>query len=320
MTVNQLLCELDGFSSADNVIVIGATNFAETLDPALVRPGRFDRQVHLPLPDIAGRKEIIDLYLQKFTGIGIDVKSEILAKGTPGCSGADLYNIINHAAIEASKSNSHVLTMEHIEQAKDKVLMGPERKNQVMTDSQREAVAFHESGHALVALKTPGATPIHKATIIPRGQALGMVMQLPENDQYTRTYKQLLAEMDVCMGGRIAEELIYGKAEVSTGASSDFQQARRIASRMVQVYGMSPRLGPVDTENVEADLLSSETRDVIEEEIQRLLSESYARAKELIEKHSADLTTLAQALKRYETLSSEEIQQVLKGVPLSRPL
>jgi ATP-dependent metalloprotease len=311
MTLNQLLVEMDGFNPNDDIVVIGATNFPETLDPALVRPGRFDRHVVVPLPDIEGRKEILDLYIQKIHPLSADVDTRLIARSTPGCSGADLFNILNIAAVEAAKENAESVTLHHIEMAKDRVFMGAERKSQILSEPQRRAVAYHEGGHALVALKTQGATPIHKATIVPRGQALGMVAQVPEDDQPTRTYEQLLAELDVCMGGRAAEELVFGHVNVSTGATSDFAQATSIAGRMVRAFGMSPLLGTVDTYSVEHGWLSEETQHKIDQEIQRLLSEAQTRARELLRSNRAELDKLAEALLDRETLSLSQIQETL---------
>lgn len=316
MTLNQLLVEMDGFESSDEVIVIGATNFAETLDNALTRPGRFDRHVVVPLPDVDGRKEILQHYLEKQFKYTEDIDVAVIARSTPGFSGADLQNLLNIAAIQAAKENAPFMTIEHIEFAKDRVIMGAARKLG-MTDEQRKAVAYHESGHAIVALKTKGSLPVHKATILPRGQALGMVSQIPEGDQYSKTFKELLAELDVCMGGRVAEELIYGEEKVSTGATSDFDQATRIASRMVKLYGMSPKLGPVDTETIDPSLLSSATLEIIDQEVSRLLRESYERAKSLLTNSKEELETLAQALITHETLTAEEIVKILGGESLS---
>jgi ATP-dependent metalloprotease len=270
MTLNQLLVEMDGFSSSQGLIVIGATNFPEVLDPALVRPGRFDRQVVVPLPDVQGRKEILDLYISKVKAAE-DVDSLVLARGTPGCSGADLANIVNVAAIEAVLRGKTEISMELMEYAKDKVMMGSERKSAFLTEEVRKMTAYHEGGHAIVAFYTEGAMPIHKATIIPRGQALGMVHMLPENDQYSVSRKQLLAQLDVSMGGRVAEEMIFGHDNVSTGASSDIQNATRIAKSMVTAYGMSDELGAVDL-NSDKENISPDMKKRIDEEVRKILS------------------------------------------------
>lgn len=312
MTLNQLLVELDGFESNNGVIVMGATNFPDLLDPALIRPGRFDRQVVVPLPDVQGRKAILDHYLSR---IQCDpaIDSMELARGTPGCSGADLMNLINVAAIEAALRGAPFVTTELLDFAKDKVFMGTERKSAVLSEETKRSTAYHEGGHALVALYTDGAMPIHKATIIPRGQALGMVQQLPDNDQMTRSRKELLAMLDVCMGGRVAEELIFGEENVSTGASSDIQQATRIARNMVMVYGMSEKVGLIDHGSVDPQNLSSETRSAIETEIHGLITQSYLRAKELLLNHRDDLEILAKGLLEYEILTKDEIVNLLKG-------
>lgn len=317
-TLNQLLVEMDGFEGSEGVIVVAATNFPELLDQALVRPGRFDKQVHIALPDVKGRKEIIELYLKKIVA-GPDVDPLVLARGTPGCSGADLSNIVNSAAVEAAIRGMKQVSMEVLEYAKDKVLMGSERKSAIIPEPVRRKTAFHEGGHALVAIFTEGTMPIHKATIIPRGQSLGMVMQLPEGDQVMSTRKELLASMDVCMGGRVAEELIFGDENVSTGASSDFQQANRIARGMVSAYGMSDALGKVvfSGNNPEP---SPEAQRLIETEVKKLTDESYERAKALLRMRFDELHLLANALLEYETLTEKEIRAVVRGESLNRSL
>jgi ATP-dependent metalloprotease len=317
-TVNQLLVEMDGFNSADNVIVIAATNSPETLDHALTRPGRFDQQIVMPLPDTEGRREIIEHYMKKIKHFGPDVDPVIIARGTSGCSGADLFNILNTAAIEASKLSSNTsISMNDIEKAKDKIFMGSENKSRVLPEEIRKSTAYHEGGHALVALKTKGAMPIHKATILPRGNALGMVTQLPEDDRFMQTYRELVAELDVCMGGRVAEEIVYGSENVSTGAYSDFQQAKSIATKMVQAYGMS-EVGPVDTRNIDPRLLSKDLKNKVNEEIDRILQESYSRTKQLLQTNRKDLDTLAKALLEYDTLSKDEIVAILSGKKLQK--
>jgi ATP-dependent metalloprotease len=232
MTLNQLLVEMDGFEQNTGVIVIAATNFPNSLDAALIRPGRFDKQVDVPMPDIGGRKAILDLYLKKIPLSG-DVDTEQIARGTPGFSGAELFNLVNQAAVRASVSGAKAVSMGQFEYAKDKIMMGAERKSAIISPETMRMTAFHEAGHALVALKTDGADPIHKATIMPRGRALGMVMQLPDGDHTSYSRKQMLARLDVCMGGRVAEEVVYGTENVTSGASSDIQQATRLAKAMV---------------------------------------------------------------------------------------
>lgn len=261
------------------IIVIGATNFSESLDSALLRPGRFDKHVTVPLPDVGGRKEILDMYAAK-TKIAADVDLNVLARGTTGFSGADLYNLMNQAAVKASVDGLEAITMHVFEWAKDKILMGAERKSAVITPETAKCTAYHEAGHALVGVLTDGARTIHKATIMPRGQALGMVTMLPEGDQTSMSYKQMLAQLDVCMGGRIAEELIFGDENITSGASSDIQQATNIARAMVTKYGFSEDVGIVfyggDTGQQDA---SGKTRNQIDEEVKRLTSAAYERAR-----------------------------------------
>lgn len=314
MTLNQLLVELDGFVSTEGIIVIGATNFPEVLDQALVRPGRFDRNIVVPLPDVQGRKEILEFYMSQVNIAG-DVDPMTLARGTPGCSGADLFNIINIAAVEAAVRGLDTVPMELMEFAKDRVLMGAERKSAVIPESERRATAYHEGGHALVALFNEAADPIHKATIIPRGRALGMVHQLPDTDQVSISRKRLLADLDVSMGGRVAEELVFGKENVSTGASSDITGATDIARKMVTVWGMSSAVGPVDVGSLDSAMLGPSTQEIIEKEVEMLLKDSYDRATALLTEHRKDLDILAEALIRYETLTGDEIRNLIfKGI------
>jgi ATP-dependent metalloprotease len=244
MTLNQLLVEMDGFEQNNGVIVIGATNFADVLDSALLRPGRFDKHVTVPLPDVAGRKEVLDHYLSTIP-VDDDVSVDVLARGTPGMSGAELSNLVNQAALKASLDGEDAVTHAVLEYAKDKILMGAERKSALISPESARLTAYHEGGHALVATKTKGAHPIHKATIMPRGQALGMVMQLPTGDQTSMSRRQMLADLDVCMGGRVAEEVVFGADEVTSGASSDLMQATRLAREMVTKWGMTDGVGPV---------------------------------------------------------------------------
>lgn len=266
-------------NSQTGIIVIGATNFSESLDTALLRPGRFDKHVTVPLPDVGGRKEILDMYAAK-TKIGPDVDLNVLARGTTGFSGADLYNLMNQAAVKASVDGLDAITMQVFEWAKDKILMGAERKSAVITPETAKCTAYHEAGHALVGVLTDGADTIHKATIMPRGQSLGMVTTLPEGDQTSQSYKQMLAWLDVFMGGRIAEELIFGEENITSGASSDIQQATRIARNMVTKYGFSDELGVVyyGGETGQQDA-SGKTRNMIDEEVKRLTSAAYDRAR-----------------------------------------
>lgn len=316
MTLNQLLVEMDGFDQNKGIIVIGATNFPDVLDNALVRPGRFDRHVTVALPDVAGRKEILEFYGSKIP-LGKDVDLDVLARATPGMSGAELNNLVNEAALRASMKNADVVDMDCFEYAKDKILMGAERKSALITPDSARLTAFHEGGHALVALNTPGAHPVYKATIMPRGQALGMVSQLPEGDQTSVTRKQLLARLDVCMGGRVAEEMTFGKDEITGGASSDIQQATNIARVMVTKYGMSEDVGLV-FHDLRANDTSPTTRKLIDDEVKKLCDASYKRAKHILETHKSDLEKLANALLEYETLSGAEIKKILKGEKIDR--
>lgn len=315
MTLNQLLVEMDGFEQNQGIIVIGATNYADVLDDALMRPGRFDRHVAVPLPDIKGRQQILDLYT-KAIPTAPDLNIENLARGTPGMSGADLFNMVNQAALKASVDGKPHVSHAAFEYAKDKILMGSERKSAVISPETARMTAFHEGGHALVAIKTAGADPVHKATIMPRGQALGMVMQLPSGDQTSMSRKQMFAKLDVCMGGRVAEELIFGVDAVTSGASSDIQQATRLARNMVMQWGMSDEVGVVFHGN--RDSASPEVQATIDREVQKILTSSYARAYKLLETNRRELDLLAKALIEHETLTGGEIRDVLAGKKLKR--
>ena len=313
MTLNQLLVELDGFKSSEGVIVIAATNFPESLDKALVRPGRFDRHVVVPNPDVKGRSQILESH---FKGIkkAADVDLTTIARGTPGFSGADLANLINIAALRAASEGAKAVDMQALEYAKDRILMGAERKSAVISEKNRKLTAYHEGGHALVALYTDGAHPVHKATVVPRGMALGMVMQLPESDDETSvTRKQLLAKLDVAMGGRAAEELIFGAADVTTGASSDLEQATRLARAMVTKYGMSDLVGQVAIgyEDLATGKISSETRALVESEVKKLLTAAHQRAVGILKAHEKELHTLAKELIEKETLSGRQIVELV---------
>lgn len=317
MTLNQLLVELDGFSSSEGIIVIGATNFPESLDKALIRPGRFDRHVIVPNPDVRGREEILTLHTEKIP-LADDVNLEILARSTPGFSGADLANLVNMAALKAAREGASLVTMENFEFAKDKIIMGAERRSAVISEENRRLTAYHESGHALVALFTDGALPVHKATIVPRGVALGMVAQLPEKDMTSMSRKQMLAKLDVCMGGRAAEELIFGPENVTNGAESDIEQATELAEAMVTRFGMSPKLG-----NMAYDIqreVCGELLHVVEKEVKRFLDESYQRAKQVLLTHEKELHRVAAALLEKETLGREEIIRIVRGDPLREQL
>ncbi|CAG8577540.1 16320_t:CDS:2, partial [Dentiscutata heterogama] len=316
-TLNQLLVDLDGFSQTEGVIFIAATNFPELLDKALVRPGRFDRHVAVPLPDVHGRVQILSHHL-KNVQISIDVDISVIARGTPGFSGADLANLVNQAAIQASRDGAQEVAMRHMEYAKDKILMGAERKSAIITSENKKLTAYHEGGHALVALYTPGALPLHKATIMPRGSTLGMTVQLPEMDKDNYTKKEFLAMVDVAMGGRVAEEMIFGKENVTTGSHNDIANATNVAKRMVTLYGMSDKVGPVAHPEEDMDQLSTQTKLIIESEIKALLENAQIRASNILKAHKEELHRLANALIEYETLTQEEIESVIKGKAINR--
>lgn len=316
-TINQLLAEMDGFKPNEGVIIIGATNFPEALDTALIRPGRFDMQVTVPKPDVKGRTEILNWYLKK---IKVDpaIQASIIARGTVGFSGADLENLVNQAALKAAVDGKDMVTLKELEFAKDKILMGPERKSAEIDEKNKKITAYHESGHAIVASYTKDAMPINKATIMPRGPSLGHVSMLPENDRWSETRSQLLAQMDVSMGGRVAEEIIFGAEYITTGASSDFDTATKIARLMVTRYGMCEKLGVMTYADMTEQ--SPETQAAVEHEVRLLLKESYERAKALLKSHAKEHRNLADALLMYETLDAKEIQMVLAGKTLESKL
>ncbi|MDE2631113.1 MAG: ATP-dependent zinc metalloprotease FtsH, partial [Alphaproteobacteria bacterium] len=329
-TLNQLLVEMDGFKANEGVILIAATNRPDVLDPALLRPGRFDRQIVVPNPDLMGRDKILRVHMRKVP-LAPDIDPRVIARGTPGFSGADLANLVNEAALLAARRGKRVVTMSELEDAKDKVMMGAERRSMAMSDEEKKLTAYHEGGHAIVALNVKGSDPIHKATIIPRGRALGMVMRLPERDQLSVTREKLLADLCVAFGGRIAEEMTFGHDKVTTGAISDIEQATRMARAMVMRFGMSDELGPIAYgENQEEIFLghsvsrqqniSEATAQRIDAEIRRIIDESYNRAHQILSEHKDDLETLAQGLLEYETLSGDEITGLLKGIqPVRQP-
>uniref|UniRef100_A0A8C5GNA1 ATP-dependent zinc metalloprotease YME1L1 n=1 Tax=Gouania willdenowi TaxID=441366 RepID=A0A8C5GNA1_GOUWI len=312
-TINQLLAEMDGFKPNEGVIIIGATNFPEALDNALIRPGRFDMQVTVPKPDVKGRTEILKWYLKK---IKVDpaIDASIIARGTVGFSGADLENLVNQAALKAAVDEKDMVTLKELEFAKDKILMGPERRSAEIDKKNKQITAFHESGHAIVAYYTKDAMPINKATIMPRGPSLGHVSMLPENDRWSETRAQLLAQMDVSMGGRVAEEIIFGQENITTGASSDFDSATKIAKMMVTRFGMCEKLGVMTYKDLTAQ--SPETQAAVEHEVRVLLKDSYDRATALLKSHAKEHKNLAEALLMYETLDAKEIQLVLEGKTL----
>ncbi|XP_070774602.1 ATP-dependent zinc metalloprotease YME1L1b [Enoplosus armatus] len=312
-TINQLLAEMDGFKPNEGVIIIGATNFPEALDNALIRPGRFDMQVTVPKPDVKGRTEILNWYLKK---IKVDpaIEANIIARGTVGFSGADLENLVNQAALKAAVDGKDMVTLKELEFAKDKILMGPERRSAEIDKKNKLITAYHESGHAIVAYYTKDAMPINKATIMPRGPSLGHVSMLPENDRWSETRSQLLAQMDVSMGGRVAEEIIFGHEYITTGASSDFDSATKIAKLMVTRFGMCEKLGVMTYTDM--TMQSPEAQAAVEHEIRLLLKESYERAKALLKSHAKEHKNLADALLMYETLDAKEIQLVLEGKTL----
>lgn len=312
-TLNQLLVEMDGFQQSEGVIVIAATNFPESLDQALVRPGRFDRIIAVSLPDIRGRVQILQHHMRGVT-TSKDVDPKVLARGTPGFSGADLQNMVNQAAIQASKERAHEVSLKHFEWAKDRILMGAERKSQYIDQTAKLATAYHEGGHALVALYTDGAIPLHKVTCVPRGHALGYTSFLPENDRTSISLKEYLAGIDVSMGGRVAEELIYGAENITSGASSDIRNATRTAQAMVKHWGFS-RLGPVFYDDRD-ESLSPRRKQEIEEEVTNIVRGGEARATALLTSKLEELHRLAHALVEHETLDSDEVKKVIKGEPI----
>ncbi len=326
-TLNQLLVEMDGFEENNGVIVISATNRPDVLDPALLRPGRFDRQVVVPAPDINGREKILRVHLKKVP-LSTDVDPLVIARGTPGFSGADLANLVNEAALLAARKGKRVVGMDELEESKDKVMMGTERRSMVMTENERKLTAYHEAGHAIVALNIPESDPIHKATIIPRGRALGMVMRLPENDRISVSRVKLEADLSVAAGGRLAEEMIFGHDKVTTGASADIEQATRIARMMVLEWGMSDKLGFLSYagdgaqevflghSTTASKNLSYETAKVIDEEIRVIVDRTYARAQKILEANKDALELLAQGLLEHETLTGDEIKKIIGGQKL----
>ena len=325
-TLNQLLVEMDGFEANEGVIIVAATNRPDVLDPALLRPGRFDRQIQVPNPDIKGRDKILQVHARK-TPLGPDVDLRIIARGTPGFSGADLANLVNEAALTAARIGRRFVTMEDFENAKDKVMMGSERRSMVMTEDEKKLTAYHEAGHAIVGLNVPQHDPIHKATIIPRGRALGLVLSLPERDQLSVTKTKYTSKIAMAMGGKVAEELTFGPDQVTSGASSDIQQVTQIARAMVTQFGMSEKLGNIDYANQRQTEMgaygggtshSGTTQKIIDDEVRRISDEAYETAKSILTEKKDDLKRLAEGLLEYETLTGSEITKVIAGEALHR--
>jgi len=327
-TLNQLLVEMDGFDTNEGVIIIAATNRPDVLDPALLRPGRFDRQVVVSNPDIIGREKILKVHVKKIK-MAPDVNLRTIARGTPGFSGADLANLVNESALLAARKNKRIVTLNEFEEAKDKVMMGAERRSMVMTEDEKKLTAYHEGGHALVSFNMPSYDPIHKATIIPRGRALGMVMRLPERDQLSVTREKMHSDIAVAMGGRIAEEMIFGEDKVTTGASSDIRMVSDTARRMVTEWGLSDKLGflaySADEQEVflgrsvsQQKNLSDSTARIIDEEIRKIVDDAYLDASKILKKKKKDLDLIANALLEYETLNSDDISNIIKGKKLDK--
>ncbi|WP_277981899.1 ATP-dependent zinc metalloprotease FtsH [Sphingomonas phyllosphaerae] len=327
-TLNQLLVEMDGFEANEGIIIVAATNRPDVLDPALLRPGRFDRQVVVPRPDIDGRVKILEVHMKKVP-LAPDVDARVIARGTPGFSGADLANLVNEAALTAARKGKRLVAMAEFEEAKDKVMMGAERRSMVMTEDEKRMTAYHEAGHAIVALHEPASDPIHKATIIPRGRALGMVMRLPERDSYSYHRDKMYANLAVAMGGRVAEEVIFGYDKVSSGASGDIQYATGLARDMVTKWGMSDKVGPVEYAQPEGESflgysssqpvrMSNSTAQLIDDEIKAIVEGGLHRAKQVLTDHLDQLHSLAGALLEYETLTGEEIKRLIAGDDIGR--
>ena len=326
-TLNQMLVEMDGFETNLGVIVVAATNRPDILDAALLRPGRFDRQVYVTLPDIRGREQILGVHMRKIP-IGQDVSATVIARGTPGMSGADLANLCNEAALMAARRNARVVEMQDFEKAKDKIYMGPERRSMVMTDDEKRATAYHESGHAIIAEILPGTDPVHKVTIMPRGRALGVTWQLPERDKYSQYYDQMLNEISILFGGRIAEDLFVKK--ISTGASNDYERATKIARDMVTRYGMSAELGPMVYAENESEVflgrsvtkttnISEATMQKVDAEIRRILEEQYAVAQKILEENKDKVEAMTEALMQWETIDRDQVLDIMAGRPPRSP-
>jgi cell division protease FtsH len=322
-TLNQLLVEMDGFEGSEGVIVIAATNRPDVLDPALLRPGRFDRQVVVPLPDVRGREQILKVHMRKVP-MGDDVKPAIIARGTPGFSGADLANLVNEAALFAARANKRTVGMDEFEKAKDKLMMGAERRSMVMSDEEKKLTAYHESGHAIVGRLVPDHDPVYKVSIIPRGRALGVTMFLPEDDRYSYSKRRLESQLSSLFGGRVAEELIFGVESVTTGASNDIERATHIARSMVTKWGLSEKLGPLSYEEEEGEVflghsvtrhknISGDTQRSIDEEVRGIIERNYQRTKALLQDNMTKLHTMAAALIKYETIDAGQIDDIMAG-------
>lgn len=322
-TLNQLLVEMDGFEGNEGVIVIAATNRPDVLDPALLRPGRFDRQVVVPLPDIRGREQILKVHMRK-VALGDDVKPGIMARGTPGFSGADLANLVNEAALFAARGNKKLVDMEDFERAKDKIMMGAERKSMVMGEQEKKLTAYHEAGHAIVGRLVPSHDPVYKVSIIPRGRALGVTMFLPEEDRLSYTRELLESQLSSLFGGRIAEELIFGKDKVTTGASNDIERATQLSRNMVTKWGLSEKLGPLTYSEDDGEVflghsvtqhkaISDETAHTIDEEIRNIIDRNYKRAQDILTEHKDKLHLMAEALIKYETIDADQIDDIMNG-------
>jgi cell division protease FtsH len=328
-TLNQLLVEMDGFEANEGIIIIAATNRPDVLDPALLRPGRFDRQIIVPLPDVVGREKILRVHMRKVP-VAPDIDPRVIARGTPGFSGADLANLVNEAALLAARRNKRLVTQSEFEDAKDKVLMGSERRSMAMTEEEKLATAYHEAGHAIVNIRVPGNDPLHKVTIIPRGRALGVTMSLPERDKLSYSKEWCEGKIAMTFGGRVAEQLIYGKEHLNTGAASDISQATSIARKMVTEWGMSQVLGPLlYNENQQEVFLghsiaqhqnmSEETAGMIDEEIRRIVNAGYDKAWEVLSANQDELESITQALMEYETITGAEVQALMNGEKIDRP-
>jgi cell division protease FtsH len=322
-TLNQMLVEMDGFEGSEGIIVIAATNRPDVLDPALLRPGRFDRQVVVPLPDIRGREQILKVHMRKVP-LADDVRPDLIARGTPGFSGADLANLINEAALFAARDNKRVVSMQEFEQAKDKIMMGAERRSMVMSEEEKLNTAYHEAGHAIVGYLVPEHDPVYKVTIIPRGRALGVTMYLPEEDRYSTSKQRLESRISTLFGGRIAEEMINGPAGVTTGASNDIERATEIARNMVTKWGLSDRLGPLTYSEEDGEVflgrsvtqhkqVSDDTAHTIDEEVRSIIDANYQRADKLLKSHVDQLHAMAKALMKYETINHVQVKDIMEG-------